>query len=198
MAPLGGIRHDSIFIGGGVGGHRRGRPGRPAPHHPTVRGGRRGIRPVIIAGGIGHDSGGGGDPASASLPLDQRPARHRSRHQLTNRPQLQPGWLSPSGTNYVTSGLLGSHAAVTGPGEITLTTPGPDTLCTAGDTGVYAYVLSPGSTRLTMAMKSEDCAARAIAVPGEWFRVGVQDHRRWLLGRPRGRHLSIAVRRTTT
>src|SRR5207342_1950517 len=37
--------------------------------------------------------------------------------------------------------------------------------------GNYAYVLSPGATKVTMTTISEDCAARATAVAGDWFRV---------------------------
>jgi hypothetical protein len=77
-----------------------------------------------------------------------------------------------SGTNYVTSGLMPSNASLTAPGEITLVTPDAgDGLCTGGDTGVYAYVLSPGGTMLTVSERSETCTPRAAAVTGDWFRV---------------------------
>lgn len=78
-----------------------------------------------------------------------------------------------SGTNYGLTRLLGSLASVSGPGEITLVTPtgGADDLCAAGDTGIYDYVLSPGGTMLAMTASSEACAARAVAVGGDWYRV---------------------------
>ena len=77
-----------------------------------------------------------------------------------------------SGTAYVTSGLMGSHAAVTAPGEITLTTAqATDPLCAEGDTGVYAYVLSPGATRVTMTATRTTAARARVAVSGDWFRV---------------------------
>ena len=77
-----------------------------------------------------------------------------------------------SGTDYLTSGLLGSNASVTGPSEITLVTPDAgNSLCAGGDTGVYAYVLSPGGTMLNVSKVSDTCVPRATAVTGDWFRV---------------------------
>ena len=77
-----------------------------------------------------------------------------------------------SGTDFQASGLLHSTATLTGTGEITLVTPeAGDSLCAAGDTGVYAYTLSPGGTRLHVTTTTESCADRAVAVAGDWNRV---------------------------
>lgn len=75
-----------------------------------------------------------------------------------------------TGTTYGFDGVLGSSAALVG-NELALTLTSPAAGCAAGDSGRYAWSLSPGETVLTISPGTDPCAARAAAMPGTWARM---------------------------
>lgn len=74
-----------------------------------------------------------------------------------------------------------STAGVTGDGQLRFETVVGDA-CAFGDVGLYSYESSPGGSVLTIAVGTDDCAARAAAVPGEYLRSDCRDTRNWCLG----------------
>jgi hypothetical protein len=56
-------------------------------------------------------------------------------------------------------------------GRLQLVTSDSTDGCTPGDTGTYAWSLSPGGTILTITSQGDACATRGLAMPGQWFRV---------------------------
>jgi hypothetical protein len=65
---------------------------------------------------------------------------------------------------------LTSNVAVLGADRLTLTATRSTKACHEGDLGTYRYTLSPGQKRLTLTADSDACAARKIAVDGDWIR----------------------------
>jgi hypothetical protein len=65
---------------------------------------------------------------------------------------------------------LTSNAAILGSDRLTLTATRSTKTCDEGDLGTYRYALSPGQRRLKLTADSDACAARRIAVEGDWVR----------------------------
>ena len=74
-----------------------------------------------------------------------------------------------------------SAVGVTSDGQLRLETAVTD-LCGEGDIGTYPYALSAGGTVLTVQAGTDDCDARAAAVPGEYLRANCRNTENWCLG----------------
>jgi hypothetical protein len=61
-----------------------------------------------------------------------------------------------------------SRATLAAPGQLKLVSTGY-VGCQLEDEGIYPYTLSPGGSVLTIGEGTDDCAARSVAVLGEWF-----------------------------
>lgn len=81
-----------------------------------------------------------------------------------------------------TDSVLTSNLTVPEAGVIRLETLFPNTGCEAGDVGLHRFQLSPGGSVLSIGLDSDDCAARAAAVEGEWRRSACRDSALWCLG----------------
>ena len=62
-----------------------------------------------------------------------------------------------------------SVVGLTADGKLQLVSAADD-VCAEGDVGTYTYALSTGGTILTVEEGTDDCAARAAAMPGEYLR----------------------------
>jgi len=67
-----------------------------------------------------------------------------------------------------------SIPSITADGDLRLTS-GVDGACANGDEGTYPWSLSPGGTILTIEPGTDDCAARAQAVPGTYQRAACKN-----------------------
>jgi hypothetical protein len=77
---------------------------------------------------------------------------------------------------------LASVPSITQSGVLRLETRADETGCATGDVGTYPYALSDGGTRLTFSGGSDDCAARAAVVEGDWRLMDCRDGGNWCLG----------------
>ena len=86
-----------------------------------------------------------------------------------------------AGREFSVSHLV-SATSITDSGALRLETGGDGTGCANGDVGTYPYSLSDGGTRLTFSGGTDDCAARAAVVEGDWRLVDCRDTENWCLG----------------
>jgi len=71
--------------------------------------------------------------------------------------------------------LLRSSAATAGPTRIRLVSENVAGGCAVGDEGLYDWSSTPGETKVTFTLVSDDCDARSAVVPGEWLRSNCAD-----------------------
>ena len=79
------------------------------------------------------------------------------------------------------SNALSSAVGVTSDGQLRLETVVTD-VCVAEDIGTYPYTLSAGGSVLTVEAGTDDCDARAAAMPGEYLRANCRNADNWCLG----------------
>jgi hypothetical protein len=82
--------------------------------------------------------------------------------------------MSGTSWGFASTSMFPSEAALAAPGTIQVWTASPGLAggCEPGQLGTYAYTLSPGGTQLHVAAVGTDgCAARQVAVVGDWNRV---------------------------
>jgi hypothetical protein len=94
-------------------------------------------------------------------------------------PEVQAASIDFSGPRFFYQGgreLMTSDYSMAGPGQIRLVAIRTGSSgCEQGDEGIYPYTLSAGGTMLTFGAGTDDCAARATALPGEWLRSDCKD-----------------------
>lgn len=78
--------------------------------------------------------------------------------------------------------LLASIAALTAPDQLRLRGATTDAGCKPGDEGTYSFKLDASGTALTLTPISDACGPRAVALAGDWARVGCTDDQGWCLG----------------
>lgn len=74
-----------------------------------------------------------------------------------------------------------SVPSLTREGDLHLLT-GADGICAAGDEGTYAWALHQSGTILSVATGTDDCVARAQAIPGTYQRAACRDAGAYCLG----------------
>ena len=72
-------------------------------------------------------------------------------------------------------GWFTSLASAPAPGQLRFVATSSSTGCHNGDAGTYAWTLSPGGVRLSLAKVSDACAPRGEALAGDWIRVACKD-----------------------
>jgi hypothetical protein len=78
--------------------------------------------------------------------------------------------------------VLSSAVAQGGSDVLRLTTQTPTHGCQAFEEGTYRWSLSPGKTRLTLSLVSDDCGERAAVLPGTWVHTACRDATQDCLG----------------
>ncbi len=63
---------------------------------------------------------------------------------------------------------LGATITVAGPGRMRFASTVDGVGCTKGDSGTYAYEISPAGRRLTIQPGTDECESRAALLPGTW------------------------------
>jgi hypothetical protein len=137
-------------------------------------GGQRGdavpTAPAVVATASPATSTFGGDLPAAhwvGAPRDVPGLGVSTRTQLIFD---SAGVFSLAGTEYGLSGRMLSQAVSDGT-TLTFTSTHEGSGCRAGDVGRYGFAISPGGSVLTVRAGEDDCASRAVAAPGTWYRV---------------------------
>lgn len=112
--------------------------------------------------------------AGSDLPDELRYAFLGPAKSIPGLPEVQGAILNFTGPSFVYDagrGLMQATASLAGPGQLRLVSiRSGSSGCELDDEGVYHYSLSAGGTVLTLDEGTDDCAARAIALPGDWQR----------------------------
>jgi hypothetical protein len=156
---------------------------RPLTMHSTIRYGAA-AAVVALAALVGFtvlNNQVGNDPTPTPSPSDTAlvPLPAELQHQFSGQPRQLSG-MSGEATAAIlvfdgrtftfdmgNTEVLKSTAAVTGPGQLRLTTDRNGYTCQIGDEGVYEYSFSPGKSFMTIS-GTDECAAREAAVVGTW------------------------------
>jgi hypothetical protein len=85
--------------------------------------------------------------------------------------QLTADQLSFPNDSLAGTPQLASSASAPTSGRLQLVTSATSDGCQPGDTGSYGWSLSQGGKILTITAQADACAARGLAMPGQWFRV---------------------------
>ena len=85
---------------------------------------------------------------------------------------------------------LRSEASGVGGDEIRLISDSIAGGCQDGDEGRYSWAPTPGGTKFTFTLVSDECDARAAVLPGEWQRLACENTDNDCLGRLEAEHYS--------